>query len=330
MHARAAPCALWRSLGRGAKRMAAPALGVGLRGGERACLLQLQPSFAAAAAAARMSAYCAATKRSLSSAPAPASAQTPLVVAPNVPPPGIVRSLKEELWRRQKVATTFFTHPVGLLEDTNSEAGTIELAAAVFQHAERLDILNRVVLWQRAKKRVICRPAKNRAMTQGGGRKPWRQKGSGRARHGSIRSPIWKGGGKAHGPVPRFFAFSLNKKVRRMGLRVALSARMREGKCFIIQSEALKERKTQYLKKLLDKWGWDNVLFIGGCELEENFRLAASNIPNCDVLPAMGANVYSILKRRQLVLTTEAVELLHAHLLRTRPPGPNNLRTLPP
>lgn len=221
-------------------------------------------------------------------------------------------------------------HPVAALEEVKPDAGQIELAAAVFRQEQRLDILNRVVLWQRAKKRVIARPAKTRAMVAGGGKKPWRQKGSGRARHGSNRSPIWKGGGKAHGPVPRSFAFDLPKKVRRLGLRVALSARMREGKCAVIQSEALKEGKTQYLRTLLSQWGWNNVLFIGGADIERNFKLASNNIPHCDVLPAIGANVYSILKRQQLVLTTEAVELLHAHLLRTRAPGPDNLRVLPP
>jgi len=278
----------------------------------------------AAASAARMPACCLASTRSLSSA-----AASELVLAPKVTPPGIVRNLKEELWRRQKVATTYFTHPVASFEDVKPEAGSVELAAAVFQQAERLDILNRVVLWQRAKKRAIARPAKTRAMVQGGGKKPWRQKGSGRARHGSIRSPIWKGGGKAHGPVPRSFAFELPKKVRRLALRVAISSRMREGRCVVIQSEALKDGKTQYLNTILNKWGWDNVLFIGGCEIEENFKMASGNIYNCDVLPAIGANVYSILKHRQLVLTTEAVVLLQAHLLRTRAPGPDNLRTLP-
>lgn len=169
-------------------------------------------------------------------------------------------SLKEELWRRQKVATTFVTHPVGALEEGKADVGSIELATAVFHEAERLDILNRVVLWQRAKKRVMARPAKTRAMVQGGGKKPWRQKGSGRARHGSIRSPIWKGGGKAHGPVPRSFAFDLPKKVRRLALRVALSARMREGKLVVIESEEIAEPKTAYLDSILRKWGWDNLL----------------------------------------------------------------------
>jgi large subunit ribosomal protein L4 len=223
-----------------------------------------------------------------------------LLVAPKVTPPGLVRNFKEELWRRQKVATTFFTHPVAELEDIQPAAGSIELASAVFRQAERLDILNRVVLWQRAKKRVIARPAKTRAMVQGGGKKPWRQKGSGRARHGSIRSPIWKGGGKAHGPVARSFAFSIPKKVRRLALRVALSARMREGKCVIIRSEALKEPRTQYLDTIFKKWGWENVLVICGGEVEDKFKRAINNIPNADVLPAIGANVYRFPKPQTL------------------------------
>ena len=296
------PAALWRSLGTGALllprssgHMSLPgAAGRAKAGPQRQrCAPALQHGVALAAAgdshkgAPILPFVTGVSTRSLS-----AAAASELVVAPRVDPPGVVRSLKEELWRRQKVATTFFTHPVASLQDAKPDAGSIELASAVFKQAERLDILNRVVLWQRAKKRVVARVVKTRAMTQGGGKKPWRQKGSGRARHGSIRSPIWKGGGKAHGPVPRSFAFDIPKKVRRLALRVAISARMREGKCVIIQTEALKEPKTQYLATVFQKWGWDNVLVIGGAEVEQNFKLAASNIPNCDVLPSMGANVY--------------------------------------
>jgi len=292
--------ALWRSLGGGAVLRGcagnAGTLAQGAAGGTAAGRQwqRCTPSARAASAARPVPAFGSVSGPS---APAPralssAAAASDLVEAPRLDPPGVVRSLKEELWRRQRVATTFFTHPVASLEDAKPDAGSIELASAVFQQPERLDILNRVVLWQRAKKRVVARAVRTRAMTQGGGKKPWRQKGSGRARHGSIRSPIWKGGGKAHGPVPRSFAFDMPKKVRRLALRVALSARLREGKCVIIQSEALKEPKTQYLATIFQKWGWDNVLLIGGVEVEQNFQLAASNIPNCDVLPSMGANVY--------------------------------------
>jgi len=285
LHPRAvAPGAVWRALWASASRASGVTAPARCLAGVRPFGMHAQPS--TMTAAARMPACSAASTRSLS------SSASELVLAPKVTPPGIVRNLKEELWRRQKVATTYFTHPVAALEDIQLEAGSIELAASVFQQAERLDILNRVVLWQRAKKRAIARPAKTRAMVQGGGKKPWKQKGSGRARVGSIRSPIWKGGGKAHGPVPRSFAFDMPKKVRRLALRCALSSRMREGTCVIIQSEALKEGKTKHLNTILNKWGWDNVLFIGGCEIEANFKLAASNIHNCDVLPAMGANVY--------------------------------------
>ena len=182
MHTRAAG-AVWRALGAAATRVGAPGA-----------------TFAAACGApgrqplaARVGAACgiAASRNAFSAAGAAgrraASSSAELVVAPKVAPPGLVKSFKEELWRRQKVATTYFTHPVAALEEVKPDAGKIELAAAVFQQALRLDILNRVVLWQRAKKRVIARPAKTRAMVSGGGKKPWRQKGSGRARHGSIR-----------------------------------------------------------------------------------------------------------------------------------------------
>ena len=178
----------WRSIAGPASRLGlstvltARAKGVGgaqWGAPHRAFVLHWKP---VVAAAPRLQLACGgASMRSAS------SAAPELVVAPKVTPPGIVNSFKEELWRRQKVASTYFSHPVAAFEEVKPDAGTTELAAAVFQEAERLDILNRVVLWQRAKKRVVARAVKTRAMTQGGGKKPWRQKGSGRARHGSIR-----------------------------------------------------------------------------------------------------------------------------------------------
>ena len=168
----------------------------------------------------------------------------PALQPPPVPAPRVVASLAEERLRRERVATTFFKHPVLDLQ-TKEQVGEIDLATAIFKQEVRVDILQRVVLWQRAKRRVISRPAKTRSMVSGGGKKPWRQKGTGRARHGSIRSPIWKGGGKAHGPVVRSFAFKLQKKVRRLGLRCALAARFREGMFCIIESEKIPDYKTK-------------------------------------------------------------------------------------
>jgi len=184
MHAGAAGAtgatgAVWRVLGAAASRVRAAS---GACSGRRTGAPPAQaPRPLHAPLAARVAAAAAAAgRRASSSAPE-------LVVAPKVAPPGLVRSFKEELWRRQRVATTYFPHPVAALEEVKPDAGQIELAAAVFRQEQRLDILNRVVLWQRAKKRVIARPAKTRAMVAGGGKKPWRQKGSGRARHGSNR-----------------------------------------------------------------------------------------------------------------------------------------------
>lgn len=174
---------VWRALGAAATRVGAPGATLAAACGASGRLpLAARVCAEGGVAATRhaFSAVSAAGRRA-------ASSSAELVVAPKVAPPGLVKSFKEELWRRQMVATTYFTHPVAALEEVKPDAGKIELAAAVFQQALRLDILNRVVLWQRAKKRVIARPAKTRAMVSGGGKKPWRQKGSGRARHGSIR-----------------------------------------------------------------------------------------------------------------------------------------------
>jgi len=153
-------------------------------------------------------------------------------------------------------------------------------------------------------------------MVSGGGKKPWKQKGTGRARAGSIRSPLWRHGGKAHGPVQRSFEIKCQKKVRRLALRTALSARLAEGRLVIWDSDALPEHRTSLLKDVTSKWGWSDALVITGPMVHKNLALASRNLHWFDVLPCIGSNVMSILKRRQLVLTRDAVEYLHKFLLR--------------
>ena len=193
-------------------------------------------------------------------------------------------------------------------------AGTIELDEAVFGLPARPDILHRVVTWQLAKRRAGTHKVKTVAEISGTGAKPWRQKGTGRARHGSRRSVQWRGGATVFGPVVRSHAFSLPKKVRKLGLKTALSVKQAEGKLIVLDDAKLKDPKTGVLAKLLDKLGWSSVLVIDGSEVDDNFLLAAANIPGIDVLPEQGANVYDILRRDTLVLTKAAVERLEARL----------------
>jgi len=241
-----------------------------------------------------------------------------------------VANFKEEIRRREKVATTWFPYPVYSLEEFK-QVGTCLLASAVFQEALRVDILNRVVLWQRAERRAPARIVKNRAMVSGGGRKPWKQKGTGRARQGSIRAPHYKHGGKAHGPVQRSFAFDLPKKVRRLGVRVAMSSRMREGKVWIVESEKLSIAKTRHAEAITRQWGWERCLFITGPSPDSNFSRAFQNLDRMQHMRVGMTNVYSILKHRELVLTKEAVDYLHVHLLRLAPADwrGKNLKELP-
>lgn len=197
----------------------------------------------------------------------------------------------------------------------NSEsAGTMELDDAVFGAPVRADILNRVVKWQLAKRRAGTHKTRGVGEISGTTAKPWRQKGTGRARHGSRRSPQFRGGAVTFGPVVRDHAFGLPKKVRRLGLRTALSAKAADGKLVVIDQAKLDAPKTRSLVAKLAKLGWGSVLVIDGPEIDVNFRRAASNIPQFDVLPQQGANVYDILRRDTLVLTKAAIEHLEARL----------------
>ena len=194
------------------------------------------------------------------------------------------------------------------------DAGKLKLSEAIFGLDPREDILQRVVRWQLAKKQQGTHQAKGRADISRTGAKMYKQKGTGRARHSSARAPQFRGGGKAHGPVARSHAIDLPKKVRALGLKHALSAKVKGEQLIIIDDLAVKEAKTKALIDALAKLGLSNALVIGGAELDVNFRRAASNIPNIDVLPVAGLNVYDILKYEHLVCTKDAVGKIQERL----------------
>lgn len=191
-------------------------------------------------------------------------------------------------------------------------SGDIELNDDVFGIEPRADILHRVVTWQLEKRRATARPTRERSDVARTGKKFGRQKGGGTARHGDRAAPVFIGGGKAHGARLRDFNPSLNKKIRALGLRMALSSKAKDG-LVILDSLELKDAKTKALKGHFDKAGWNGkVLIIGGESVDEGFAKAARNLPHVNVLPAIGANVYDILKHDTLVLTKDAVEKLEA------------------
>ncbi|TIS83660.1 MAG: 50S ribosomal protein L4 [Mesorhizobium sp.] len=179
------------------------------------------------------------------------------------------------------------------------DAGKVQLSEEIFGLDPREDILQRVVRWQLAKKQQGTHKAKGRAEIARTGAKMYKQKGTGRARHHSARAPQFRGGGKAHGPVVRSHEHELPKKVRALGLKHALSAKAKSASLIIVDE-----------LKLAETLGLTNALVIGGAELDQNFKLAATNIPNIDVLPIQGINVYDILRRGTLVLSKAAVEAL--------------------
>ncbi len=191
-------------------------------------------------------------------------------------------------------------------------AGDIELNDTVFGVEPRADILHRVVTWQLEKRRGTARGARERSDVNRTGKKFGKQKGGGVARHGDRAAPIFIGGGKAHGPRVRDFNPSLNKKIRALGLKMALSSKAKDG-LVIVDSLELKDNKTKLLAEIFGKAGYaGKVLVIDGEGVNDMFKLAASNIPNVNVMPAMGANVYDILKHDTLILTKDAVAKLEA------------------
>jgi large subunit ribosomal protein L4 len=193
------------------------------------------------------------------------------------------------------------------------KAGSVDLDDAIFGIADiRGDILQRVVTWQLAKRRSGNHKIQVRNEVSRTGKKMYKQKGTGSARHGSRRAAQFVGGAKAHGPVVRSHAFDLPKKIRAMALRHALSSKAKAGSIIVLDNAVLTDPKTAALRANFDKIGLKNALVIAGPEVDGNFKLAARNIPNIDVLPNAGLNVYDVLRRHTLVLTKDAVDAISA------------------
>lgn len=192
------------------------------------------------------------------------------------------------------------------------DAGSLTLKDDIFGLEPRQDILHRMVRYQGLKAMAGTHDVKNRAEIALTSKKWGRQKGGGTARHGSRRAPQFRGGGRAFGPTPRSHAIDLPKKVRALALKHALSAKAKAGELTIVDTLATKEAKTAALRTTFGKLEWSNALIVDGATLDQNFALAARNIPQIDVLPIQGINVADILRRNRLVLTKAAVEALEA------------------
>jgi large subunit ribosomal protein L4 len=193
------------------------------------------------------------------------------------------------------------------------KAGSVELTDEIFDLDPRVDLLHRVVRWQRNKAQQGTHKVKTRSEVSYSSKKIYRQKGTGGARHGARSAPIFRKGGIYKGPTPRSHAHDLPKKVRKLGLMHALSAKVKDGSLVVIDNIE-SDGKTASLAKQVKDLGWKRALVIDGVEVNENFARAAANIDGLDVLPSMGANVYDILKRDTLVLTKAGVEALEARL----------------
>jgi large subunit ribosomal protein L4 len=193
-----------------------------------------------------------------------------------------------------------------------SAAGSVELDEAIFGLEPRTDLLARCVRWQLAKRRAGTHAVKNRSEIDRTTRKIYKQKGTGSARHGAASAPQFRGGGRAFGPQVRSHAHDLPKKVRALALKHALSSKAKDASLIVVDEVVLAEPKTKALAERFGKLGLANALIIGGAEIEANFQRAARNIPNVDVLPVQGINVYDILRREKLVLTKAAVDALEA------------------
>jgi large subunit ribosomal protein L4 len=191
-----------------------------------------------------------------------------------------------------------------------AKAGTVELADAIFGLKPRPDLIHRMVRYQRLKRMAGTHHAQDRSEVNVTGKKMYKQKGTGGARHGDKSVPQWRGGGKAFGPKPRSHAIELPKKVRALALRHALSAKAQAGEVVVLDKAVSKDGKTSGLKDQLAKLDWTNVLIVDGAEIEVGFVRAVRNLPNIDVLPVQGINVYDILRRKKLVLTKAAVAAL--------------------
>jgi large subunit ribosomal protein L4 len=201
---------------------------------------------------------------------------------------------------------------IDVLSLDGAASGSIDLNDEIFGLEPRADLIARMIRYQLAARRAGTHAVKNRAEIARTGKKMYKQKGTGGARHGSARVPQFRGGGRAFGPQVRSHAHDLPKKVRALALRHALSAKAKDGSLIVWQSADLAEPKTKALRSSFAKIGLSNALIIDGAEPQVNFQLAARGIPNVDVLPIQGINVYDIIRRDKLVLTRAAVEALEA------------------
>ncbi|MEK9832901.1 MAG: 50S ribosomal protein L4 [Rhodospirillaceae bacterium] len=196
----------------------------------------------------------------------------------------------------------------------NKAAGEIDLDDGVFGAPIRKDLLARAVNYQLAKRRQGTHKTKTRGEINGSTARPWRQKGTGRARAGDRKAGHWRGGQTTFGPMPRDYAMDLPKKVRKLALKTALSSKQAEGKLIVLDAASASEPKTKAVAAQLKALGLSSALIVDGTEIDRNFQLAARNIPGVDLLPQQGANVYDILRRDTLVLTRQAVEQLQERL----------------
>ncbi|MGE0754790.1 MAG: 50S ribosomal protein L4 [Alphaproteobacteria bacterium] len=194
------------------------------------------------------------------------------------------------------------------------DTGEVSLNKDIFGLEPRSDILHRMVEYQRAKRQAGTHKTKGISEISGTGKKPFKQKGTGNARQGSLRSAQMRGGATIFGPVVRSHAIDLPKKIRKLAMKHALSAKQKSGSLFVLESDKVKDAKTKSLVGAFTQHGWDAPLIIGGEKLDESFAKAARNIKHVDVLPVAGANVYDILRHKQLVLTQDALKALEERL----------------
>ena len=199
---------------------------------------------------------------------------------------------------------------VDVLKLDAKKAGSVDLPEAIFGLEPKADLLNRMITWQRAKRRAGTHKTKARGEIARTGAKWGRQKGSGGARHGNRKAGIFVGGAKAHGPKPRSHAIGMPKKMRALALKHALSAKARAGEIVVLDKAEVKEAKTKLVAAALARLGLANALIIDGAEVNAEFAKAARNVPDIDVLPIAGINVYDILRRHKLVLTKAALQAL--------------------
>jgi len=196
----------------------------------------------------------------------------------------------------------------------NQVVGEVSLMEEIYGQAIRSDILNSVVNWQRSKKQSGTHKTKGLSEVSGTGKKPYKQKGTGNARLGTLRAPQCRGGAIIFGPVVRSHSTDLPKKVRKLGLKIALSSKLAEQKLIVLDRAVLSEPKTALLNSKLKNFAFKSILLIDGKTIDKNFMKAADNLMNIDVLPTIGANVYDILKHDVVILTTEALSALEERL----------------